>query len=327
MPFKRALYLAGSFAWSTGSLVARRMASAGVLSSEKLDSYVISVGNLQAGGSGKTPIVAMIAREAMSRSKSVCILTRGYGGAWERSGGIVKPGDPTLDARLVGDEVALLHDLAPGAWIAVGADRVTGSKEATRLHGRRFDVAILDDGFQHWKIKKDLEILALTSKLPGETVFRDFSSQLKNADLIVWTKGDVEPESLGDASSPWVKTRYRLNIPSGPLKEVSYWLVSAIGDAESFRTTVEAAGLKIEKEISFSDHHSYTAEQVSEITRQAREAGVKIAMTGKDWVKWRNVTPTQRASDASNDMKAVLVLEPELVFEAGREIWEKMLWS
>jgi tetraacyldisaccharide 4'-kinase len=329
-----------------GSWVARGLADAGVLHAEKLDSYVISVGNLQAGGAGKTPLVAQIAREGIARGRSVCVLTRGYGGALEHSGGII-PGagagagagamvSAEADPLAVGDEVALLHLLVPEAWIAVGSNRFRQYEEATRIHGKSFDVTILDDGFQHWKIKKDRQVLAITSKGPSELLFREFLSQVDRADLLVWTKGEVVPSPLkerraakselngtSDREIAWegiAKVKYQLDVPPLALED-RYWLVSGIGDAEAFRLDAIRAGLQVVNELRFEDHKRYSAEEVSTIVHDARTAGCRIALTGKDWVKWRMLIAKERLR------QEVLVLEPRLEFESGRELWEKVLWG
>jgi tetraacyldisaccharide 4'-kinase len=302
--------------WSTGSFVTHSLCGAGVLPSEKLDSFVVSVGNLQAGGAGKTPLIAQIAREALGQGKSVCILSRGYRSQWEKTGGVIQAEKSELDPKVVGDEVALLHDLVPGAWIAVGRDRIAQYQAAVKTHGRSFDVTLLDDGFQHWKIKKDREILAITSRTREEVFFRDFESQSHRADILVWTKGSKRPEVLNQIEIPSVKIDYRLNIIAS---EEPYWMVSAIADPDFFRQALEEGGLKIKNELRFSDHDSFSQAEVLRIEKDAALDGAKLVMTGKDWVKWR----------AFSDGERVLVLEPYLVFEnqEDRKVWENVLWG
>lgn len=298
--------------WSTLSAAARAGARAGLLRSERLDARrVLGVGNLQAGGAGKTPLVARIAREGVDRGLSVCILNRGYRGAWEREGGMIRSGEPPARAAACGDEAALLHDLVPGAWIAVGADRVRAYAGAREALGRPFDLVILDDGFQHWRIRKDLEIVALTSATPGERLFRDFPRALARADLVVWTKGLRRPASGG---KPLVVVRYAL--PPGSGREIR--LVTGLGDNEDARRLAEDSGYRVREHLTFGDHAVFGRVRVREILDEARALGCEVAVTGKDWVKWRDVgvAPGQ-----------ALVLEPELKFEEGRELWERVLWG
>jgi len=103
--------------WSTVNAGMRLAARRGWVGSRKLPARVLSVGNLQVGGAGKTPLVALIAQEAIARGQRVCILSRGYGGIWEANGGVIAPGKEPAHPALCGDEPALLHELAPEAWI------------------------------------------------------------------------------------------------------------------------------------------------------------------------------------------------------------------
>jgi tetraacyldisaccharide 4'-kinase len=327
--------LVGSLLWSSGSKITRVLADTGALHSAKLDAYVISVGNLQAGGAGKTPLVAQIAREALAKQKSVCILTRGYGSECEATGAVLKPAelsqsgradgtDIILDPKKFGDEAVLLRDLAPAAWIAIGANRVSQYQEACRVHGRPFDVVILDDGFQHWKILKDREILAVTSRSANDTFHRDFVSEASRADLLVWTKGETRPQAIELSGKPSAKVHYTLELTDKD-RESRYWLVSAIGDAESFRKTVEAAGLKVVRETKLADHAAFSKSKIEAWLKEAQEKNCRIAVTGKDWVKWRVLLKPGKKLPELKDR--ISVFEPKLVFETGREVWEKVLWS
>jgi tetraacyldisaccharide 4'-kinase len=288
-----------------------------MLGSERLDAgRVISVGNLQAGGAGKTPLVARIANEAAGRGKRVCILCRGYGGEWELSGGVIRPGSSQeVNALETGDEAALLAELAPQAWIGVGADRVRQYARTVLEAGQPFEVVVLDDGFQHWKIRKDLEVVALTSRGPTETLFRDFGSALDNADLVVWTKGEREPRVPG--GKPMIRVRFEL--PEPPWKGVGIWLVSGVGDNAATLESARRAGYRVERHIEFRDHAVYEQVMIRDLLRKSGEASCRIAVTGKDWVKWR----------ASGVKQAeVIVLEPEVKFEGeAKSVWDRIIWG
>jgi tetraacyldisaccharide 4'-kinase len=241
------------------------------------------------------------------------ILCRGYGSVWEVEGGIISPGDASLDAGLCGDEATLLHELAPDAWLGVGADRVRQFRKMQKTIPNKIDLVILDDGFQHWKIKKDIELVAVTSARRDDTIFRDWAGALKSADLVVWTKGDEQPASFG---KPLVKVRFRLE-PQASGKSDLY-LVTGIGDDQSAKNAITAAGYRVRRHLSFPDHARYDGKMAREILASARGEGCQLAMTGKDWVKWRGLGVTR---------SEVLVFEPEIVFEEGREHWDRILWG
>jgi tetraacyldisaccharide 4'-kinase len=298
--------------WSGLSQGARMASQRGWISQTHLDARVISVGNIQAGGAGKTPLVAKISQEAIERGLRVCILCRGYRGQWEKSGGVLLPESGPAEGQLCGDEAALLHDLSPLATIGVGANRIRQFEEAKKQRGAPFDLVILDDGFQHWKIHKDLEVVALTSTFWGDSYFRDFPQALQHADLLVWTKGGTRPPSLG---KPMVRVQYYLP----PLHLQSpVWLITGIADGSSAATLASRSGISIQKQIHFTDHAHYQGDQIRTLMRQARETGCQIALTGKDWVKWRGFGIAR---------EAVVVLEPELKLEEGKELWTTRLWG
>jgi tetraacyldisaccharide 4'-kinase len=288
----------------------------GWIPSQSLGIRVISVGNLQIGGAGKTPIVAQIAREAISRGLTVCILSRGYQSNWEKKGGVLSPESTFVSANQVGDEPALLHFLCPEAFIGVGADRWAVFRQVQALAKKGIDLVILDDGFQHWRIQKDLEILAVTSSQWGDVIFRDAPSALKKADLIVWTKGARRPISFG---KPLVKVRYALKQAIKlPSEKLNLWLITGVADGQSVYQLMVDSGFQVQRHIQLGDHWNYSKHEVMQWLQQAQQQRCQIALTGKDWVKWRDFGITQ------ND---VMMIEPDLVFEEGEEIWEKVLWG
>lgn len=301
-----------SHAWSSVSALTRASCGAGILKQRRLPCRVVSVGNIQAGGAGKTPLVARLANEAIARGLTPVILSRGYRGQWENSGGVIAPADGSVSPSICGDEPALLHHLVPKAYIGVGSDRVAQFEAVRKILGRVPDLVILDDGFQHWKIHKDREILAVTSAEPGERLFRDWPSALRHADLVIWTKGREEPELFG---RPMARVSFGLSSgrSSSPL-----WFISGIGDPVSATDELKSAGYEVRKQTLFPDHAQYERQWIDRAIEQAREENVQIAITGKDWVKWQELGVSQ---------KGILVFEPELLFEEGAEAWERVLWG
>jgi tetraacyldisaccharide 4'-kinase len=309
-PMKGAAIRALSATWSTLSAARRKLHEAGWLETRKLEARVVSVGNIQAGGAGKTPLVAWIARKAAGRGLRVCILSRGYRGGWEESGGVIRPGDATTDPDLCGDEPALLHSLVPEAWIGVGRDRARQFDEVTRLAGARPDFVILDDGFQHHRLARDLDIVAVTSSGPSEILHRDGRGALARAQLVVWTKGERRPEGA--------HARVKFALPRAGAGLGPVWLVSGTASPESVLESAKAAGYPVAKHLVFPDHASYAAKTIEGILQGAKAAGARVALTGKDWVKWKRLGVA--AAEA-------LVLEPELEWIEGGELCDRLLWG
>ena len=313
-----------SLIWSSASGILRFLKHRNLLNLKKLDSRVISVGNLQVGGSGKTPLVACIAREAAERGLKVCILCRGYRSQWEKSGGVLFPKEPAVHSQLCGDEAALLHDLCPDAYIGVGADRFLQFQKVLEKAKVRIDLVILDDGFQNWRLHKDLEIIALTAKRPWEVLFRDFKGALRDADLCVWTKGSSLPAGyfihFEKMNKPWVKVNYVLSQSSSSreLQKESLWLITGIADGASALSLALQSGYSIVNHIVFQDHAHYSKEKMTQLLNDAAQSQCTIVLTGKDWVKWR---------DFGVSKDKVIVLEPELIFEKGRHHWLRLLWA
>ena len=137
----------------------------GLLPSRRLGRPVISVGNITVGGTGKTPMTALIARYLMGQGKRVAVLSRGYGGTSRGEARIVSDGSKLLlSASEAGDEPYLLAKELPGLMVVIGHDRY----EAGRLAERELnpDLFILDDGFQHLRLQRDLNILLLDGRNP-----------------------------------------------------------------------------------------------------------------------------------------------------------------
>jgi tetraacyldisaccharide 4'-kinase len=281
----------------------------------------IGVGNLQAGGAGKTPLVMEIAREALARGLSVAVLTRGYGSQWEKTGGILSPSD-VASPEACGDEPALIHQRVPGLWIAVGADRLksfSNLSERIRSEGARgLDLVILDDAFQHHAIRCDSYVLAITDAKPGDQVFRDAFTALRPEDFIVLTKGEEFPFDVRGRKS-FAKLRFKLAPPEGRSRKFHF--VAALADPERARALAVKAGYQVESHVFFPDHHAFTESDVQRAFAHTEREGLELLMTGKDAVKWKSIGDSTKKESGVR----IQVIEPELEWFEGKADWDAFL--
>lgn len=274
----------------------------------RLSAKVISIGNWEIGGTGKTPFVMEVIREAQKRSQKVWVLTRGYRSEWEHAGGVIMPGEKNLDPARIGDEPALIHSFFPQVPMGIGRNRVQSYRALKKQLGYEPDWVILDDGAQFLKIEKDLELILLTSRRPGEGWYREWPSrQMAKNSFLIWTKGYAQPSYLS-ASMKTAKTEFKLPRSSG--SQILY-LVSALADPQDFERAVIEAGYSVNHHAVFPDHHSWSESEVQSWRKEAQESGSKLAMSTKDFVKCRKWISE----------KEVLVFEPQLEWKNGRDEW------
>lgn len=228
--------------------IRRSLYRRGIIRSKKLPVPVISVGNLTLGGGGKTPAVIAIARALSEGGLRVGVLIRGYGR--RGPGGMVE----RLDSDRYGDEPVLIKKNVPKADVIVGANRY---ENALR---QRCDVFLLDDGFQHMQIARDLDLVIEPSH-PG--FLREGRSALHDADIVI-------------------PRRLRLSIPDSHLAKPVF-AFAGLANNEQFFTSLREAGVRLVATRGFRDHHRYTREDIEAVKREA--AGAAIVTTEKDAVK------------------------------------------
>jgi tetraacyldisaccharide 4'-kinase len=262
----------------------------GLLRQRRLDGIVISVGNLTTGGTGKTPMVLWIAQHLLAEEKPTGILTRGYGGH----------GD---GANSTSDEVRLLRaHLGDRVAFGVGADRFVRGSELAKNGVKWF---ILDDGFQHLPLARDVDIVLVDAVNPFGNGYllpagrlREHRSALSRADVIVITRSDhapaLEAAIRHDSSVPIFYARphlesirlYRGDYPGTEAPECharKLFAFSGIGNPAALRADLREWGFQVAGFKSFPDHHRYTPEDVRAIAAQARAAGADGAIcTEKD---------------------------------------------
>ena len=294
-----------------------------------LESAVLSIGSLSVGGAGKTPVVLALARILHQREYAVRILTRGY----KRSATEVERVDPAGDAARFGDEPLLLAQRS-GIPVYVGADRYEAGLMAQRNPGDAMIVHLLDDGFQHRQIARDLDIVLLTRAdvndvlLPAGNL-REPLSALRNADVIVLR--DDEAESLTSFISVLTREtgppaiwhiRRALRFPSPAATPPRFPLAfCGIARPESFSTMLAQSGMNPVTAITFPDHHRYTARDIRHLLDEARRRKADAFLTTeKDAVK---LTLDMRASLES--LGPLIVPELEVTFLDERTVLEQLI--
>jgi len=248
---------------------------------------VVSVGNLTAGGTGKTPLVALLAERVSAGGRRPAVAARGYAA---RKGH-------------AGDEERVLCDQIPGLIYEAGPDRAAAAARAAQ---RDADVVILDDGFQHLRLARNLDIVALDATHPfgGGRVLpagllREPVSALGYADLIVLTHTDeLSRQALDDLEqrvrglAPDAPIVHSLHEPasltelgSGTTRPIETLhgecvvALSAIGRPQGFETTLARAGAHVAAHITFADHHVYRAEDLQAAFRAAKDAQAHLVVT------------------------------------------------
>jgi tetraacyldisaccharide 4'-kinase len=275
--------------------------SAGLLRSFRLPKPVVAVGNLTVGGTGKTPMTLYLARWFMKRGKRVVILSRGYGGSLEGEIRIVADGRTILlSPREAGDEPYLLATSLPGVMVVIGADRArAGYLALERLDP---DIFILDDGYQHLRLKRDLNLLLLDCAKPfgnGRTLpagpLREQVTAVERADLVIYTRcNDGKP--LPVTGKPNCAAFHRLTgalplaggepVPFHAFKLLRGAAFTGIADPAAFCESLEQEGVSPVATLAFPDHCRYGEPEIAALCRlkEASRADFMIT-TGKDAVK------------------------------------------
>jgi tetraacyldisaccharide 4'-kinase len=270
----------------------------------RLPRPVVSVGNLHWGGSGKTPLVAALAAHLRDRGLAVCILSRGYAGRGRGVRVVSAGAGPLLGPLDAGDEPVLLAGSLPGVAVVVGPDRHQAGLHALGRLAPAPDLFLLDDGFSHLRLRRDLDLVAFPAADPfgGGRLFpsgrlREPLAAVARADAVILTgapEGDRQGETLAEAlrsrgfTGPGFASRTVPEEPRGAGLPAGarVLLVTAIARPEAFAATVRALGFEIAGELRFPDHHRYPPASLLRITAAWRASGaVAVLTTSKDRVK------------------------------------------
>jgi len=299
--------------------------STGIFRAHPTSAAVISIGNITAGGTGKTPLVVWLVNQ-LSGKYQCAILTRGYK---TRIG-------PLLD------EPAILAQSCPEARVIVNPDRVAGAAEAVRFGA---NVLIMDDGFQHRRLARDVDILAIDATMPfgyGKILpaglLREPVSAIKRADAVVITRSDQADEDQmaqleqeirrikGDmiiAKSTHAplcaESTGAEQISPEELKGKKIFAFCGIGNPDSFLTTIADLGANLVGSEIFDDHHRYSEGCLAGICEQAIDLDAVLALTTqKDWTK---IAPLL----SGEETLPLAYLAVEIGFTAGEDELKRLI--
>lgn len=326
LSIRGALWFA-SFPYQLAVVCRNKAYQLGWIATHRADVPVISIGNLTAGGTGKTPACASIAKWLRNRDVRVAILSRGYGAL----------------ADGLNDEARELENLLPDVPHLQASNRVETAQVA--VDELEMEVLLLDDGFQHRRLARDLDIVLLDATNPfgweyllPRGLLREPLKGLRRADLVIVTRADqVSNQELANLRTKvqrfnpkagWVESihapiRWRnasgQTLPLNSLVGQPAMAVSGIGNPNAFLKTVEDLGVPVVQQVSFPDHHPYSPMDVQGILQRVSQSSVppqNIVCTGKDLAKL--------SSDRLGSLP-LWALEIELKVVSGSEVLEEYL--
>jgi tetraacyldisaccharide 4'-kinase len=315
----RAGYLPLAFLSSLyGTAVRLRLKLFNKENARSLPGFTISIGNLTAGGTGKTPATLMLAEWAAAEGLNAAVLSRGYGGA-NKKATIVSDGVRILaDPETVGDEACLLAQRLKGVPVVVSKNRYHGGLLAHNRFNSSF--FILDDGYQHLALKRDLNLLLLDSLSPfgnGRLLpwgpLREPVSEIRRADAVILTRAlELNDKGMAEFKKALVGVQlFRADhVPEGvifPSGDQSYppaflkgrrvAAFAGIGRPESFRETLMGLGAEVSFFKPFPDHHPFTGDEIRSLIKEKNNAGADLIITTeKDWMRAASLFPEDQSA-------------------------------
>lgn len=290
----RGLLAAASLPYAAAISIRNWLYDYGIMPSRWANVPVISIGNITTGGTGKTPLVIWLCRYLSQKGLRVGILTRGY----------------KTSAGEMSDEPALLAKSCPGVQVIVNPDRLSGAQKAIgQFH---CEVLVLDDGFQHRRLNRDLNILAVDatcpfgySKLLPAGLLREPLGAVRRADAAIITRFDLataeQIASIEDTLHaiagpiPIALAAHRLThlitpngqaIPLEAIKDKKLYVYCGIGNPQAFVNCLTESGMTVVGTRFFNDHHAFTIQDARAIADDAVRCGAEMAIcTQKDWIK------------------------------------------
>jgi len=297
----KALLLPFAFIWGVINCVRRFLYRISLLQTHHLGSATISVGNLSMGGSGKTPVSIWIVKFLEENGLVGAVLSRGYKSKLEGSGGVLNDRSQKYSASDYGDEPLLIFKQTLRSDVFIGQNRI---ESFSKFKGSsQYDFILLDDGFQHLKIKRDLNILLVDQsldfknfKVAPQGYLREFPSTFIHADLIILTKGRYSSNRNKEKYQKFFKLHSIIELDFeitafenekglvSTLNDKKIVVISAIANNPIFLTEVKKFGKVLDFHF-YDDHHHFTLKDVEKIKEKYKEEKVCFVCTEKDYVK------------------------------------------
>ncbi len=327
-----------------------------LLRAQELGCPVVSIGNLTVGGTGKTPVAEMLARELQKRGRRVAILSRGYKSVprpfMQRLRNrlfkhldlfpprIVSDGNKVLlDSRRAGDEPHMLAKNLPGVCVLVDKDRVKSGLHALRHFDS--DLLLLDDGLQYQRLRHRIDVVLVDRQAPfgnehllPRGTLREPPANLRRASYIIVTKCGPEPDTqllarlrklnrtaaiieCNHAPRHWEDIKTGEKYPLDHLRGRHVGAMSGIARPESFEEGVRELGANVEISKAFADHHRFTKKEILRFLEWCdRRSLDALVTTEKDAVRF---------PDIDNPPVPMLFLRVEIEILRGRQHWEELL--
>ncbi len=279
--------------WSSVNAVARPVFSRNAF---HFPVPVISIGNIVAGGVGKTEITIVIANYLLKSGKKVAISTRGYGSDWSDTGGFSNNFKDALTKKFP-DEALVILKKAPGAFVVVGKNR-------SQVINKYFDdikpdVILLEDGYQHFKIHRDLDILVHDFSV-SEQYFRDLPSHFEKAKIRI-SFSNI-PKFWNQLS--WFQTKYIMKT-NCPKKAIVF---CGIGNPERFKKSLLENQIECVEMTSFKDHKNYSKDDLEQLIQKSIQLNLPLLTTYKDYVKCISLLD-------KDSLEKIIPIEIDVIFQ------------
>jgi tetraacyldisaccharide 4'-kinase len=341
----RILLLPFSFFYWLATTVRNWLFDIGILRVTRVNVPVLSVGNISVGGTGKTPFVEILVRKLQSRGFKPAVLSRGYGRTTHGFLLVSRGGHTVARAIDAGDEPVQLAGSLKDTVVAVGENRVEAAKRI--LAESSADCIVLDDGFQHRYLHRDLDIVLLTARelVEGQWLLpagnrRESVASLRRADAVVISKckdtqeceiarakvpagasNSIAAFRVSPASLRNVLTGKCIDHPAG--SRIPVMIFSGVGDPNSFRQSVEDFGCAVVKNIEFPDHHWYSEDDWTRLRKDFSDGRAELLITTeKDLVRLRSL---EEQGEISTNEVPLHVLEVVPEFIAGEEVIDTLI--